>query len=194
MTTPPKSSAASFIDQIKDEYRQVVAAEGSALPHAIKCGEYLTLAKENLKAEGGGSWEDWLKTNCPEIAKETASLYRRLAKHKSEIRKAKSINEARKLLPKSAKPRGKQATPAALGGVEPAEKPKPKLKDELEVLAADEVRDVLVEAWDGDDEKLAQLAKLIGDHLQKKSVTPLQNSPAPPPPPIRRSLEFPKLS
>jgi hypothetical protein len=59
------SSAASFIDQIKTEYAEVVAAEGNALPHAIKCGEYLTLAKENLKAEKGGSWRDWLSTNCP---------------------------------------------------------------------------------------------------------------------------------
>jgi hypothetical protein len=68
------SSAASFIDQIKTEYAEVVSAEGNALPHAIKCGEYLTLAKENLKAEKGGSWRDWLSTNCPDIAPETASL------------------------------------------------------------------------------------------------------------------------
>jgi hypothetical protein len=185
-----KSSAASFIDQIKDEYRQVVAAEGSALPHAIRCGEYLTLAKGNLKAEGG-KWKDWLETNCPEISPETVSLYRRLAEHKAKVGKAKSINAARKLLPKNPNPRGATATPA---GVEPQDKPKPKLKDELEVLAADELRDLLVEAWDGEDEKLAQLAKLIDDHLQKKkSVTPLQNSPMPSGQFVRRPLEQPRL-
>ena len=174
-----KSSAASFIDQIKDEYRQVVAAEGSALPHAIKCGEYLTLAKENLKAERGGKWSDWLKTNCPDIASETANLYMRLAKHKAKVVKAKSIREARDLLPKNPNPRGRPAEQP--GGVDPPDQPKPNLKNELEVLAADEVRDMLVEAWKNDDEKFAELAKLIGDHLQKKkSVTPLQISPAAP--------------
>jgi hypothetical protein len=106
----PKSSAASFIDQIKDEYHQVVAAEGGALPHAIKCGEYLTLAKENLKAERGGKWSDWLKTNCPDIANETANLYMRLAEHKAKVGKAKSINAARKLLPKNPNRRGPTTT------------------------------------------------------------------------------------
>jgi hypothetical protein len=47
MTT---NSAASFIDQINAEYREVVKAETSALPHAIRCGEFLNLAKENLRA------------------------------------------------------------------------------------------------------------------------------------------------
>ena len=41
MTT--QSSASAFIEQIKTEYRAVVEAEKSALPHAIKCGEYLKL-------------------------------------------------------------------------------------------------------------------------------------------------------
>jgi hypothetical protein len=36
-------SASAFIEQIKTEYRAVVEAEKSALPHAIKCGEYLKL-------------------------------------------------------------------------------------------------------------------------------------------------------
>ena len=59
------NSAASFIDQINAEYREVVKAESGALPHAIRCGEFLTLAKENLKAEKGGKWSEWLETNCP---------------------------------------------------------------------------------------------------------------------------------
>ena len=90
-------SAASFIDQIKASYQEVVKAESGALPHAIRCGEFLTLAKENLKAEKGGKWLDWLDTNCKEIARETASLYMRLAEHKAKLGKARSIAEARKL-------------------------------------------------------------------------------------------------
>jgi hypothetical protein len=176
-----KSSAASFIDQIKAEYAEVVTAEGNALPHAIKCGEYLTLAKENLKAEKGGSWRDWLETNCPDIAPETASLYRRLAEHKSKLRGAKSINAARKLLPKSPNRRGATATPAA---VEPRTAPKDSLKSFAPDLAPDEVCLILVEVWE--DDQLAQLAKLIGEHLQKKkSATPLQISTAPQ---VRREL------
>jgi hypothetical protein len=45
------SSAASFVDPINAEYREVVKAEKAALPHAIKCGELLNLAKENVKTE-----------------------------------------------------------------------------------------------------------------------------------------------
>ena len=44
------NSAASFVDPINAEYREVVKAERAALPHAIKCGELLNLAKENVKA------------------------------------------------------------------------------------------------------------------------------------------------
>jgi hypothetical protein len=172
------SSAASFIDQIKAEYAEVVSAEGNALPHAIKCGEYLTLAKENLKAEKAGSWRDWLSTNCPDIAPETASLYRRLAEHKSKLRSAKSINAARKLLPKNPNRRGATTTPVD----PPAQPPTPTdgLKSLAPDLAPDEVCLILTEVWE--DDQLAQLAKLIGEHLKKKSVTPLQISTAPPSP------------
>jgi hypothetical protein len=178
-----KSSAASFIDQIKSEYAEVAAAEGNALPHAIKCGEFLTLAKENLKAEKGGSWRDWLSTNCPEIAPETANLYRRLAEHKSKLRGAKSINAARKLLPKNPNRRGATTTPAA--AIEPEQtKPTDSLRGLATDLAPDEVCLILVEVWE--DDQLAHLAKLIGEHLKKKSVTPLQISPTAPPSPTRR--------
>src|SRR6516164_8291426 len=103
------SRAASFVDPINAEYREVVKAEKSALPHAIKCGELLNLAKENVKAEKM-KWGEWLKVNCPDIAQETASLYMRLAEHKTKVGKAKSIREARELLPK-AKPRGREPEP-----------------------------------------------------------------------------------
>jgi hypothetical protein len=70
------SSAASFVDPINAEYREVVKAERAALPHAIKCGELLNLAKENVKAEKM-KWGEWLKVNCPDVTQETASLYMR---------------------------------------------------------------------------------------------------------------------
>jgi hypothetical protein len=98
--TRETKTAASFVDLINAAYREVVKAESSALPHAIKCGEFLNLAKENVKAEKK-KWGDWLSANCPEIAQETASLYMRLAEHKVKVSKAKSVREARELLPKA---------------------------------------------------------------------------------------------
>jgi hypothetical protein len=179
------SSAASFVDPINAEYREVVKAEKAALPHAIKCGEFLNLAKENVKAEKM-KWGEWLKVNCPEIAQETASLYMRLAEHKKLVAKAKSIREARELLPKK-EPRGATKEPEP-DVVEPDfdQEPDdaPSFEDELETLAPDEVFTMLVETWD-DDDKLAQLVKLIGDHLQKKksapSISNAVTNPAPSP-------------
>ena len=185
MTT--STSAASFIDQIKAAYSEVVKAETSALPHAIRCGEFLNLAKENLKAERGGKWSDWLETNCPEIAQETASLYMRLAANKKLVVKAKSIAEARKLLPKQ-NPRGEPPKPDAKkpsGGFDPEpQQPKgPTFEDELEIRAPDEIFPLLVAHWEDDD--LRKL--LINDHLAKKPAagaeisTARTNSPSKPP-------------
>ena len=183
------SSAASFVDPINAEYREVVKAEKAALPHAIKCGELLNLAKENVKAEKM-KWGEWLKVNCPDIAQETASLYMRLAEHKAKVGKAKSIREARELLPKK-EPRGATKEPKPddagepAGSFEPKSDNEPTFEDELEALAPDEVCTKLIETWD-DDDKLAQLAKLIGDYLQKKKTRPeisntVTNSPSPAP-------------
>src|SRR5262245_30553017 len=177
------NSAASYVDPINVEYREVVKAERAALPHAIKCGELLNLAKENVKAEKM-KWGEWIKVNCPDIAQETASLYMRLAEHKKLVVKAKSIREARDLLPKK-EPRG--ATKEPEPDVEEPDfeqEPDASLEDELQVLAPDELCRMLVETWD-DDDKLAELAKLIADHLQmKKSAPSISNTvtnPAPSP-------------
>jgi hypothetical protein len=175
------SSAASYVDQINTEYHEVVKAEKVALPHAIKCGELLNLAKENVKAEKM-KWGEWIKVNCPDIAQETASLYMRLAEHKKLVAKAKSIREARDLLPKK-EPRG--ATKEPEPDVEEPDfeqQPDQSLEDELQVLAPDELCRMLVETWD--DDQLAQLAKMIGVHLEKKKSeisNAVTNSPSPAP-------------
>ncbi len=186
------SSAASFIDQINTEYREVVKAENAALPHAIKCGEFLKLAKENLKAERGGKWKDWLETNCPEIAQETASLYMRLADHKAKVGKAKSIREARELLPK-AQPRGPTQPDAdkPSGGFVREGSASSKVEDELTNLAPDELCPKLVASWD--DDELAQLAKLINEHLARKKAVAsaaagISNAVTNSPTPVRRPL------
>ena len=182
--TTPKSSASSFIEQIKAEYREVVSAEATALPHAIRCGEFLNLAKENVKTEGG-KWSDWLKANCPEIAQETASLYMRLAGNKKLVAKAKSIREARELLPKG-KPRAPKPQSVEL---RPANSPT--FEAELEVRAPDELFPVLVEHWE--DNELEQLVKLIGEHLEKKRAATSAVA-ATPRPPISNAVTNPPPS
>ena len=143
------SSAASFVDPINAEYREVVKAEKSALPHAIKCGELLNLAKENVKAEKM-KWGEWLKVNCPDIAQETASLYMRLAEHRAKVSKARSIREARELLPK-AKPRGREREPEISNAVTNS-------TDPAVVLQATDAGEIIANIQD-DADKLAEVAK-----------------------------------
>jgi hypothetical protein len=207
-------SASAFIEQIKTEYRAVVEAEKSALPHAIKCGEFLKLAKENLKAERGGNWSDWLGINCPEIAQETASLYMRLAEHKAKVGKAKSIREARKLLP-TAKRRGgnRKEGPEISNGVtnspDPAvvlqatdaneiianiqddsEKLEEVAKASIAKLTPDKVCDALTQAWDV--EQLRDLAKRLSAHLN--TLGPSTSRDLGIPNMLRRPLETAKPS
>ena len=194
------NSAASFVDQINTEYREVVKAERAALPHAIKCGELLNLAKENVKAEKM-KWGEWLKVNCPDIAQETASLYMRLAEHKSKVSKAKSIREARELLPK-AKPRGREREPEISTPVTNSPDPAVVLQatdageiianiqddtDKLEEVAKasivklspDKVCDVLTRAWSAD--QLHDLAKRVNAYLATlTSTTPSSSYRRPP--------------
>jgi hypothetical protein len=198
------NSAASFVDPINAEYREVVKAEKSALPHAIKCGELLNLAKENVKSEKM-KWGEWLKVNCPDIAQETASLYMRLAEHKSKVSKAKSIREARELLPR-AKPRGREPEPeisnAVTNSTDPAvvlqatgadeiianiqddaDKLEEVAKASIAKLSPDKVCNAIIEAWDAD--QLRDLMTRVNAYLM---------SLGPPPTTTQRPLAQPTLS
>ena len=198
------SSAASFVDPINAEYREVVKAEKSALPHAIKCGELLNLAKENVKAEKM-KWGEWLKVNCPDIAQETASLYTRLAEHKSKVSKAKSIREARELLPK-AKPRGREPeiSNAVTNSTDPAvvlqatdageilaniqddtDKLEEIAKASIVKLTPDKVCVALTKAWSAD--QLRDLITRVNTYLATLTAPPA-------PSPLRRSPAQPTLS
>jgi len=99
MTATQASTAASLVDPIKAEYQEVMKVENTALPHAIKCGELLKIAKDTVKASRG-DWKNWREVNCPEISQETVSLYIRLAEHKDLIarKKATSIRKANEIV------------------------------------------------------------------------------------------------
>jgi len=198
------NSAASFVDPINAEYREVVKAEKAALPHTIKCGELLNLAKENVKEEKM-KWGEWLKVNCPDIAQETASLYTRLAEHKSKVSKAKSIREARELLPK-AKPRGREPeiSNAVTNSTDPAvvlqatdageilaniqddtDKLEEIAKASIVKLTPDKVCVALTKAWSAD--QLRDLITRVNTYLATLTAPPA-------PSPLRRSPAQPTLS
>jgi hypothetical protein len=174
MTNPPKSSAAAFVDLINDEYREVIKAESGALPHALKCGDYLNRAKESVKSEKRQKWSEWLKANC-EISQETASVYMRLDEFKDLIqkKKAKTIAEAREIIREHRqRTREKPAKPDAdkpAGGFDPSnDKSSVAVQNhQLADLGADELCTMLASSWE--DDELRKLAKLITDHLAKKS-------------------------
>src|SRR6516162_6637730 len=90
-----KDNALSFVGQIMTAYKAVMKAEGSALEHAIECGKYLALAKENVEAaRPKRKWSAWLAEHCPEIHRNTAALYMRLAKNEDKIADCTSIRDA----------------------------------------------------------------------------------------------------
>src|SRR6516162_5143699 len=96
----PKDNALSFVGQIKTEHKAVLKADGEALKHAIECGKYLNLAKENVVA-AKVKWTKWREENIPEISQQTASLYMRLAENEVAVAECTSIREADVTLRKS---------------------------------------------------------------------------------------------
>ena len=81
-----KDNALSFVGPIMTAYKAIMKAEGSALERAIECGKYLALAKENVEAtKPKGKWSAWLSEHCPEIHRNTAALYMRLAENADAI-------------------------------------------------------------------------------------------------------------
>jgi hypothetical protein len=80
---------AALASTINEEHQQVVEASQSSLEHAIEAGIGLLDAKANVKH---GTWEAWLKANCPNISLETVRLYMRLAKGEEKLKKAAAEN------------------------------------------------------------------------------------------------------
>src|SRR5262249_21329037 len=93
----PMSSdnARTFVGEINEEHKLVLRADSEALKHAIKCGKALCLAKENvLSTKPKGKWLRWLKEQCPDIHRNTAALYMRVAENEDKIADCTSIRDA----------------------------------------------------------------------------------------------------
>jgi hypothetical protein len=96
MTT---DSALTFVGQINTAYDAAEKAGASALGHALECGKYLNLAKENVEAATPKrKWKAWREEKLPSVSEETERLYRRLAdavaKKEEIFGKCKSIRDA----------------------------------------------------------------------------------------------------
>ena len=88
-------NALSFVGQIMTAYKAIMKAEGNALERAIECGKYLALAKENVEeSKPKRKWSAWLAEHCPDIHRNTAALYMRLADNVDAIADCTSIREA----------------------------------------------------------------------------------------------------
>jgi hypothetical protein len=169
----------NLVPQIKAEYAKVLKAEGTALEHAIRCGELLIQAKGNMKH---GEWAEWLGANIPEIAAvRTATQYIRLARNQDQIKlKAAeigrtsadlSINQADKLLrkPKESKPEQSETDEQSTVPPPLIELPPSSFDAQFDAhlknLGADELLTKLIEAWDPDF--LDKLALKLSDHLNR---------------------------
>jgi hypothetical protein len=189
-------NALSFVGQIMTVYKAVMKAEGGALQHAIECGKYLALAKENVEAaKPKRKWSAWLSEHCPDIHRNTAALYMRLADNAEEIADCTSIREAdMKLRQPSRCGDGDSDESDAQRVVQEDEdgeisadtkaalllqsRTSPDLVALLQNTAVDEVCTALIDAWDEDH--IRQLCDRLRDHFQ--------------PPANRRPLVQPTLS
>jgi hypothetical protein len=185
----PTDNALSFVGQIKTEHKAVLRADGEALKHAIECGKYLNLAKENVLA-ARGKWTKWREENIPEISQQTASLYMRLAENEGQAAKCSSIRQADELL------RALRSSDKSEGDPDNADRPdddaadatnnallvrqgaSPDLKATLENVGVDEVCAALIDAWD--EAHIRQLCDRLRDHFTKSDTRLRRAPPAPP--------------
>jgi hypothetical protein len=159
------------------------------LPRAQAIGEKLKVLQGKSKH---GEWQTKLKTHCPKVSYETATLYIRLWDKRDKLKElaaAKSvtvtdltIQEARKLLATLKPDDGKGATSKVpKGGVEPGNEPKSvsmppdKIVAELEY---GELFDILKVVYDRDD-RMNLTTKLAADlGMKLVPVTPPVNAPS----------------
>jgi hypothetical protein len=80
LSQPPLDSA-DLIARIEAEHAAVGQALGSALAHALACGELLIEAKRQVKH---GEWRPWIEANCMVPAR-TARHYMALARRKKRL-------------------------------------------------------------------------------------------------------------
>jgi len=184
-----KDNALAFIGQIMTEHKAVLKADGDALIHAIECGKALNLAKENvLSTKPKGKWLRWLEEHCPDIHRNTAALYMRLAENEDKIADCTSIRDADVRL---RQPNGEsesdsdESDPEEVTDEETDEAAQrvvqagatADLADLLLALDVDEVCAALIDAWDEDH--IRQLCDRLHAHFTKPAPA-IQRAPSAP--------------
>lgn len=80
-----KAIAAVTAAEVNEAHRQARQHAGSAVEHAIRCGEMLAAIKERGKKDGSiphGKWQEWVGANC-EFSYQAAARYMKAAEQKS---------------------------------------------------------------------------------------------------------------
>lgn len=122
MTTSKNELAAlSLVNQIKQCYEMTFQKADEALDWAIRCGEFLTQAKQHL---GHGAFGGFVEQNfdfCQRRAQDFMKLYKDLhqlpnTKRSSLLKSAGSVNSLQKMLPHTP---GKGGTSPASGDTSP---------------------------------------------------------------------------
>jgi hypothetical protein len=200
-----KDSALAFIGQIQTEHKAVLKADGDALKHAIECGKYLALAKENVEAaKPKRKWSAWLSEHCPDIHQNTAALYMRLADpdNADAIADCKSIRQADMALRQPRKPKPgecgyEESTDDSNSHDDDADDhdddladnsqrvvkrvpASPDLTTTLLSVDVDEVCAALIDAWD--EEHIRDLCNKLHEHFAKPAQQAPDRRPPPPPP------------
>jgi hypothetical protein len=84
-----KAELAKDAREINRIHGQIVENAQTNLQLAIECG---TILLDDKKSVSHGEWEEYVKTNFPEIAAETVRLYMRLAKNAADLERLAAQN------------------------------------------------------------------------------------------------------
>ncbi len=84
------------MDTARTEHELCQSGLVKALEHAIRAGEALLQAKDNVPS---GEWQEWLAVNLPEFGESTYQTYMRLARYQDELpADTRSITDASQFL------------------------------------------------------------------------------------------------
>jgi hypothetical protein len=180
----PNDNARTFVGEINEEHKAVLKADGEALKHAIKCGKALNEAqKKVLSAKPKGKWLRWLEEHCPDIHRNTAALYMRLAENEEKIADCTSIRDADVKLRQSSDEGEADSSDADDDADEVSDDDADEaaqrvvqaghtadLADLMQAVAVDELYTVLTRSWERD--QLVDLHKRLGEYLKSPAMPP----------------------
>jgi hypothetical protein len=174
MSTNDTPSLVKLARQINAEHAAIIDHTQTSLQRAMAAGAMLKEVKDKV---GHGAWEKWLKANCPDISKETATLYMRLHKNTSTLEAEAEANQQR-ITDLSIRGAAKIISRPRPEGEAKAKRAKGKATPEFGSWALDEVLIALKAAFD--TEELNELAKKLAELAKPREAAPAPRPPTPP--------------